>query len=195
MTNLPSDPLLQTGPGRLTPAADDGASQRAARLRELGVGQAREREFDEFARGVAEEAQKLAGLETAPVAFVNFVGHDQFVSGVYMPPAAADVVEGILDQRIPLNAGYCPYVIARRKALILDDVLDYPRFAGNPIVDALMVRSYAGAPLTDRTGTVLGTICIVDSEPRPWGKAGLDLMKHRAVDLVDRLHRREGLPG
>lgn len=192
MTNVSSDP--QMGPGRLIPI-DDGAPQRAARLRELGLGQTREREFDEFARDVAAEAQKIARGDTAPVTFVNLVGYDQFVCGVYMPPAAASVVEGILDQRIPLQAGYCPYVIARRKALILDDVLDYPRFAGNPIVDALMVRSYAGAPLTDRTGTVLGTVCVVDSEPRPWGKAGLDLMKQKAIDLVDRIHLREGMRG
>lgn len=191
---MPSEPLLQMDPGRLLPV-DDEAPQRAARLRELGLGQTRESEFDEFARDVAAEAQQLAGLETMPVVFVNLVGHDQFVCGVHMPPAAANAVDGILGQRIPLNAGYCPYVIVRRKALILDDVLDYPRFAGNPIVDALMVRSYAGAPLTDRTGTVLGTVCVVDSEPRPWGKAGLDFVKQRAADLVSRIHRREGLPG
>lgn len=174
---------------------DREASQRAMRLRELGLGQAREGEFDEFARRVALEAQKLVGLPDTPVAFVNLVGDDQFICGVYTPPAAAELVGGVLGARVPLDAGYCPHVVVRRKALILDDVLDYPRFAGNPIVDKLMVRSYAGAPLTDRTGTVLGTICVVDSEPRPWGKAGLDLLKRRAVDLVDLIHRREGLSG
>jgi GAF domain-containing protein len=141
------------------------------------------------------DAQQLLGLPGAPVAFVNLVGDDQFVCGAFTPPAAAEIVDGVLGARIPLNAGYCPHVVVRQKALILDDVLDYPRFAGNPIVDKLMVRSYAGAPLTDRTGTVLGTICVVDSEPRPWGKAGLDLMKRRAADLVDRIHRREDQPG
>ncbi|TDD83821.1 GAF domain-containing protein [Actinomadura darangshiensis] len=174
---------------------DHEASQRVARLRELGLGQARESEFDEFAHQVAMDAQKLVGLPSTPVAFVNLVGDDQFVCGVYTPPAAAEIVDGILGARIPLNAGYCPHVVVRRKALILDDVLDYPRFAGNPIVDKLMVRSYAGAPLTDRTGTVLGTVCVVDNEPRPWGKAGLDLMKQRAADLVGRIQRREGRPG
>ncbi|MFI0372151.1 GAF domain-containing protein [Actinomadura sp. 1N219] len=182
-------------PARSLVPPDQEAPQRAARLRELGLGQARESEFDEFAHAVALDAQELAGLASAPVAFVNLVGDDQFIGGVYTPPAAAALVEGVLGARIPLNAGYCPHVVVRRKALILDDVLDYPRFAGNPIVDKLMVRSYAGAPLTDRTGTVLGTICIVDSEPRPWGKAGLDLMKRRAADLVDRIHLRDGLPG
>ncbi|WP_243712604.1 GAF domain-containing protein [Actinomadura sp. 6K520] len=174
---------------------DHEAPRRAARLRELGLGQARESEFDRFAHELAVEAQQLTGLAATPVAFVNLIGEDQFVAGVFTPPAAADLVEGILDTRIPLNAGYCPHVVVRRKALILDDVLDYPRFAGNPIVDRLMVRSYAGAPLTDRTGTVLGTVCVVDSEPRPWGKAGLDLMKRRAAELGARINLREGLPG
>lgn len=173
---------------------DHEASRRVARLRELGLGQSREREFDEFARRVALDAQELVGLPGTPVAFVNLVGDDQFICGVHTSPATAEIVGGVLDTRVPLDAGYCPHVVVRRKALILDDVLDYPRFAGNPIVDALMVRSYAGAPLTDRTGTVLGTICVVDSEPRPWGKAGLDLMKRRATELADLIHRREGLP-
>nr|WP_243708792.1 GAF domain-containing protein [Actinomadura sp. GC306] len=174
---------------------DTEAPRRAARLRDLGLGQARETEFDAFARELAAEAQRLTGLPAAPVAFVNLIGEDQFVAGAFTPPAAAELVEGVLDTRIPLNAGYCPHVVVRRKALILDDVLDYPRFAGNPIVDKLMVRSYAGAPLIDRTGTVLGTVCVVDSEPRPWGKAGLDLMKGKAADLAARINLREGLPG
>lgn len=194
MTHQYSDQAYELVDRPLLPP-DHDAPKRSARLRELGLGQTRESEFDAFAHEVALEAQELAGLPATPVAFVNLVGEDQFVCGVYTPPAAAELVDGVLETRIPLNAGYCPHVVIRRKALILDDVLDYPRFAGNPIVDRLMVRSYAGAPLTDRTGTVLGTVCVVDSEPRPWGKAGLDLMKRRAADLADRIQRREGLQG
>lgn len=192
MTFPPNDQAYEP-PARPFLPPDHEASQRVARQQKLGLGQAQESEFNEFAHEVAREAQNLAGLPSTPVAFVNIVGHDQFVAGVYTPPAAAEIVGGILGARIPLNAGYCPHVVVRRKALILDDVLAYPRFAGNPIVDKLMVRSYAGAPLIDRTGTVLGTVCVVDSEPRPWGRAGLELMKRRAADLADRINRREGL--
>jgi GAF domain-containing protein len=82
--------------------------------------------------------------------------------------------------------------VVRRKALVLDDVCDYPRFAGNPVVDEIGIRSYLGAPLIDRTGTALGTICVVDIEPRPWGRAGLATIKALAADLVARIHQREG---
>jgi GAF domain-containing protein len=81
--------------------------------------------------------------------------------------------------------------VVRRKALVLEDVCDYPRFAGNPVVDAFGVRSYLGAPLLDRGGIALGTICVVDVEPRPWGRAGLETIKAMAAELAEQLERRE----
>jgi GAF domain-containing protein len=92
--------------------------------------------------------------------------------------------------------GFCPHVIARRKALVLEDVRDYPRFAGNPVVDEFGIRSYLGAPLIDSTGMVLGTVCAADVQPRTWGKSGLETIKSSAAELVARLQRREadGLP-
>nr|MDT0525637.1 GAF domain-containing protein [Streptomyces sp. DSM 41633] len=88
--------------------------------------------------------------------------------------------------------GYCPHVVVRRKALVLEDVCDYPRFAGHPVVDDIGVRSYLGAPLIDRTGIALGTVCAVDTVPRPWGRAGLDTNKSLAQELVRQIDHREG---
>ncbi len=82
-------------------------------------------------------------------------------------------------------------MVVRRKALVLEDVLDYPRFAGNPVVDEFGIRSYLGAPLIDSTGMVLGTVCVADLAPRAWGRTGLETIKSAAADLVVRLERRE----
>lgn len=87
--------------------------------------------------------------------------------------------------------GYCPHVVARRKALVLEDVCDYPRFAGNPVVDEIGIRSYLGAPLIDRTDTALGAVCVVDTVPRQWGLAGLETIKAAAAELVAQIHHRE----
>ncbi|MFC7733308.1 GAF domain-containing protein [Actinomadura keratinilytica] len=84
-------------------------------------------------------------------------------------------------------------MVVRRLPLVLDDVCDYPRFAGNPVVDTIGIRSYMGAPLIDRSGVALGTICVVDREPRPWGRPGLELIKARAAEMVELIHRREDL--
>ena len=87
--------------------------------------------------------------------------------------------------------GYCPHVVVRRKALVLEDVRDFPRFAGNSVVDEIGIHSYLGAPLIDRTGTALGTICVVDPDPQPWGHEGLRFIKAMAARMVEQIHQAE----
>jgi GAF domain-containing protein len=179
--------------GHLLTPADPDAQWRAARLRELGLGQGPDPELDAFARELAEAGRELSGSEHTPFAMVNFVTDQQYLGGLYTPPSNDPSGAVQLGREVPLDHGYCPHVVVRRKALVLDDVCDYPRFAGNPVVDKLGIRTYVGAPLIDdRTGAALGTICIVDSEPRPWGHPGLNLIKERAAELMQRIRRREG---
>jgi len=86
--------------------------------------------------------------------------------------------------------GYCPHVVVRGKALVLGDVCDYPRFAGNPVVDKIGIRSYLGAPLIDDDGNTLGTVCVVDTETHDWGRPGLDIIKDMAAKVMDRIRER-----
>jgi GAF domain-containing protein len=165
------------------------------RLHELGLGESPDPEFDEFAR-------KLAQTTGAPYAMVNFISETrQYFAGLYTPSgsqtgsdldsAAAAAATAEPGREMDRDHGYCPHVVVRRKALVLEDVCDYPRFAGNPVVDEIGIRSYMGAPLIDHTGTALGTICVVDVEPRPWGRPGLETIKSMAAELMERIHQRE----
>ncbi|MGN9758473.1 GAF domain-containing protein [Streptomyces sp. SD31] len=177
----------------LTPE-DKEAPARARRLQRLGLGEHADPALDVV-------ADHLAALTGAPYAMVNFIGEDrQFFAGLHVRHAvslarAADI-KPQLGRHMERDHGFCPHVVVRRKALVLEDVCDYPRFAGNPIVDEFGIRSYLGAPLIDSTGMALGTVCVVDVEPRPWGKAGLETIKASAAELVIRLERRaaDGLP-
>jgi GAF domain-containing protein len=166
---------------------DDHSAERAARLRHLDLGTKPDPEFDEF-------AQRIARITGAPNAMVNFIGDtQQYLSGLFIAGAAVEAAGSAVpfSRSAPLGTGYCPHVIARRKALPLDDVFAYPRFAGNDVVDKMGVRAYLGAPLIDRTGTALGTVCVVDSEPRTWGHEGVHVIKQLAAELVELIHRRE----
>jgi GAF domain-containing protein len=175
----------------LTPE-DVEAPNRVVRLRELGLGEAPVPEFDDFAR-------HLARVTGAPYAMVNFIDEErQYFAGLYAPGSdqaveldpSSNAGESV-GRVMARDHGYCPHVIVRRKALVLEDVCDYPRFAGNPVVDEIGIRSYLGAPLIDRTGMALGTVCVVDQEPRPWGRQGLETIKSMAAELVEQIHRRE----
>jgi GAF domain-containing protein len=166
---------------------DQEAPHRVRRLRELGLGEEPDAEFDQFAR-------KLGSVTDAPYAMVNFISEDhQYFAGLYVASTGGTMETAAAQpsRTMPRDHGFCPHVVVRRKALVLDDVCDYPRFAGNPVVDELGIRSYLGAPLIDRTGTTLGTICVVDIEPRLWGRQGLETIKTLASELVNRIHQRE----
>jgi len=187
------DPPRPAGRLLLTPE-DKEAPERARRLRLLGLGERPEPVLDAFAGRLAERTR-------APYGMVNFLGENrQFFAGLRVPAArpAAETEKGKpeVGRYMERDYGFCPHVVARRKALVLEDVRDYPRFAGNPVVDEFGIRSYLGAPLIDSTGMVLGTVCVEDVEPRSWGKSGLETIKSSAAELVARLERAEadGLP-
>lgn len=178
------EPPSPVGRLLLTPE-DRDAPARTRRLHLLGLGERPEPALDSY-------AAHLAVLTGASFGMVNFLGADgQFFAGLHVPPpppsAPGEVPRPALGRVLPRDHGYCPHVAVRRRALALEDVADYPRFAGNPVVDEYGIRSYLGAPLIDSTGTVLGTVCVADRAPRGWGKAGLETIKAAAADLVGRL--------
>ncbi|MEV6164968.1 GAF domain-containing protein [Streptomyces sp. NPDC052052] len=179
----------------LTPV-DRDAAVRAHRLRTLGLGRRSDGSFDDFDAF----ANRVAEVTEVPFSMVNFIdGNRQFYAGLHTPAGthkgsdlgATAANSSRTGRYVALDRGYCPHVVARRKALVLEDVCDYPRFAGNPVVDDMGIRSYLGAPLIDRTGIALGAVCAVDTVPRPWGRAGLDTIKSLARELVRYMDRRE----
>jgi GAF domain-containing protein len=182
---------------RVGPPVDNEAPRRMARLHELGIGTRPEAELDVF-------AAKLASTFQAPYAMVNFVRDDyQYFAGLYAQPgtksevalqAAEAVAASQPDRVMGLDHGYCPHVVDRSpNGLVLDDVMAWSRFAGNPVVDgALHVRAYMGAPLIDQlSGVTLGTICVVDNAQHAWGgKEVLPIFKELAAEAVDLIHQR-----
>ena len=180
--------------GLLLTPEDREAPARISRLRRLGLGERPEPALDAF-------ADHLARLTGAPYAMVNFIGEDhQFFAGLRTPVTAPvlreDGTRPEVGRVLPRDHGFCPHVVVRRKALVLEDVRDYPRFAGNPVVDEYGIRSYLGAPLIDSSGMALGTVCASDIAPRAWGRTGLETIKALAAELAVHLERSagDGLP-
>lgn len=186
-TPQPYDPTIHT---LITPA-DPEAPARERRLRELGLGDRPEQEFDEF-------AARLAAMADGPLAMVNFIGvTQQYFAGLYAPsvqPAgsASAAASSETGRTMMKTHGWCPLVVVRKKALVLDDVCAYPRFATNPVIGELGIRAYLGAPLIDEdTGIALGTICVVDTQQHQWGRPGLELIKSMAQEMTQRITWRQ----
>ncbi|MFF4933257.1 GAF domain-containing protein [Streptomyces griseofuscus] len=159
-------------------------TERDAVLRALGL-TGPEPELDAFATQLAQEAG-------VPYAMVNIFGDQQQFFGLHTPGDDSELPT--VGRSMPLDHGFCPEVVDRKKALVLPDVFSSPRFAGNTVVDLIGIRTYAGAPLL-HGDTVLGTVCFVGPVERDLstGRESLALIKQRRDDVMNFLYQRAGI--
>jgi GAF domain-containing protein len=74
---------------------------------------------------------------------------------------------GVQVRETPREVSICTHAIQQDDLFIVPDTREDPRFRDNPlVVGEPRVRFYAGAPLINEDGFALGTLCVVDREPR-----------------------------
>ena len=123
---------------------------------------------------LAERVRRWVG---APVALVSLVQPDRQVF-----PGMAGLPEPWASTRsTPLTHSFCQYVVTSAEPLIVPDAREHPLLRDNRAVHDLGVVAYAGMPLTDETGNVLGSLCAIDVRPRQWTDDELTALR----DLAD----------
>jgi excisionase family DNA binding protein len=91
----------------------------------------------------------------------------------------------------PRDWAFCNYAIVQEAPLMVEDASRDERFAANPLVTgALRVRFYAGVPLVDAGGHPLGTLCVLDREPRRLRAREIRALQELAAIAADELRRR-----
>lgn len=74
---------------------------------------------------------------------------------------------GLGERQTPIGSSMCAHAILQPDILEVPDARLDPRFANNPLVTgALGLRFYAGANLRTSEGHPLGTVCVIDTQPR-----------------------------
>ncbi|MCX4547073.1 SpoIIE family protein phosphatase [Streptomyces sp. NBC_01565] len=119
-------------------------------------------------------ARLVSRLLRVPVAFVSLIGDDrQILPGMIGLPEPWATVRAL-----PPSHSLCRYVMASGEPLVTPDARADERLRTSPAIADLGVVGYAGMPLTDREGLVLGVLCAIDHEPRAWEEGEL-------ADLAD----------
>lgn len=77
----------------------------------------------------------------------------------------------------PRSISFCGHAILGHGPLVIEDALLDQRFADNPLVTGEPhIRFYAGQPLSGAGGQALGTLCIIDNQPRQFSEEDCQLL-------------------
>lgn len=150
---------------------------------------ARQRALDELQildtppeRGFDELTQLAALYFDTPIALVSLIDRDRqwFKSR-----------QGLDVTQTPRDIAFCNTAIQSGDVLVVNDALDDPRFANNPLVlQAPHVRFYAGAPLISSEGHALGTLCVIDRMPRSFTTGQREILASLSRQVIAQMELR-----
>ena len=137
--------------------------------------------------GFDDIVQLATQLCQTPVALVSLVAADRqwFKSRVGFPLCETEI-----------DSSVCAYTLNEPDLLVIPDLTGDPRTEANPLVTGVpFIRFYAGAPLRTTEGQVIGSLCVIDTEPRADGltEAQASNLKALARQVMSQLDLRRSL--
>lgn len=90
-------------------------------------------------------------------------------------------VQGLEIDHTPRDMSFCGHAVALNKPLCIPDTWEDPNFRDNPLVTgAPGIRSYLGWPLEIVPGLAAGSLCVIDTIPRIYGKEDFEAISDLA---------------
>ena len=129
--------------------------------------------------------QLAAQLCGTPMAMITLVAGDrQWVKSQV----------GLTLNSIELDVGFCPVCVERREPLIIADTFADGQFAPNSVViGAPYIRFYLAVPLITPSGYAIGTLCVMDRQPREPQPMIVDALRRLGRQVVSQLELRLSL--
>ncbi len=133
--------------------------------------------------GIFDRVTAIAARRFAtPIAIISIVDHDRIWFKSH---------HGVEVGEIGRDPGLCASAILSSEAHVLLDASTDPRSLANPLVAGdFGLRFYAGVPLRTSDGFNLGTLCVIDMEPRTVDQDQIDDLTDLASLVVDQLELR-----
>lgn len=99
---------------------------------------------------------------------------------------------GLSVSETPKEYAFCAHAIQNPKdVFIIEDARNDKRFSENPLVTGdPYVIFYAGVPLINQKGFALGTLCVIDKEPKKLSQAQINSLKSLAQQVMNLMELR-----
>ena len=122
----------------------------------------------------------------ASVALMSLVGEDSqfFASSWGLPEPWAT------ERGTTLLHSFCQHVVVSNQPLLVTDARKHPMVQGNLAIQDLDVIAYIGVPLVDSQDNTLGSLCVIEHEPRQWRPQDVEILHDFAATVMDRVASR-----
>ncbi len=153
----------------ISPDIPEDEKQRMEKLRALKLlDSAPEERFDRLTR----MAKRMFGVDISVLSLIDD-GRQWFKS---------KSTEMDIPDETSREVSFCGHAILGNDVFVVEDAMDDHRFKDNPLVTKdPNIRFYAGYPLKINNGSALGTLCIIDTEPRAFDPEDSQLLKDLGV--------------
>ena len=158
------------------PSGSGRGARRLAALRQYDIlDTPPEEAFDRITRLTSD-------LLDTPMALINLIADDRqwFKSSI-----------GFDRRETGLDISFCVHALHSDDVTVIEDTAADERVADNPLVtDDPELRFYAGAPLVTPEGIRIGTLCVLDTEPRSLSDTEVARLQDLSAMVIDELELR-----
>ncbi|CAD7384697.1 GAF domain-containing sensor histidine kinase [Xanthomonas arboricola] len=176
MSTVLSDPAAEPLPCAAKPPSE---ALRLQALRSYGI-------LDTPREAAFEDITRLASIICqTPIALISLVDAERqwFKSEL-----------GMGERETPLFKSMCAHALLDSDVLVVPDTRQDVRFARNPLVTGeAPLHFYAGAVLKTSEGLPLGTVCVLDRQPRQLSAEQVDALRALARQTMAQLELRRAL--
>jgi signal transduction histidine kinase len=124
-----------------------------------------------------------AQIFNSPIAQVTFVDRERVFFKTNISPLEATEIDR--------KDSFCSIAILNDDITLFENVLTVPELVNNPFVAMENgIRFYAGAPLRTTEGLQLGTVCVLDTEPKQVTQQQLKMLETLSSIVMDELELR-----
>jgi GAF domain-containing protein len=119
----------------------------------------------------------------ASVALMSLVEEDRqfFASSWGLPEPWAT------ERGTSLLHSFCQHVVVSNQPLLVTDARKHPLVQRNLAIQDLDVIAYIGVPLVDAKDNTLGSLCVIEHEPRQWRSQDVEILHDFAAAVMDRV--------
>jgi hypothetical protein len=125
-------------------------------------------------------AAKTLGTSVALMSFVEEDG--QFFASSWGLPEPWATERGTT-----LLHSFCQHVVISNQPLLVSDARQHPLVQRNLAIQDLDVIAYIGVPLLGSNDHTLGSMCVIEHEPRQWRAQDVEILHDFAAAVMDRV--------